>query len=385
MRTGPQLLGTLWALLTATAAAGADGEDQPAPPPQQRRVMLGTCELALDPDTPEGKEKLGFLACLKASAGGEMTFVSGTPEENSWIRYAHGYAGVFVTPWLAVQARGRVRDQIPLGDEAVEYKDRELDYATVQVGNPAIQHFRLIAGRMRLPFGIDHSEAPEHYRAFENRRFWESPDAGVAIAMDDQRAYTFELGASTNNWQRKGVEERLDERRQREADETGEPSPALSPEEENPYKEIALERRIDHAVSARFGVDFSALDGSRLLFSGYGEKKGVRRFGAGFVTVSRKDDVTEFEFVRRLTTPGGKEMPFEQLLRVGYTAAWRGDTRWVVQFDDERFRFRRGQATYDAKVFRDHMVLRLGLTYHKSESGDDVRRWYVTSGVEAKL
>jgi hypothetical protein len=120
------------------------------------------------------------------------------------------------------------------------------------------------------------------------------------------------------------------------------------------------------------------------VLSTYGQKDGERRFGAGFLSVSRKDDLTAFEFVRRQTTPGGDDEPFTQLLRLSYVGAWRGDNRWVVQFDDERFRFRRGFVDYDILLY-GHALVRFGVAYHKSETGDGLRRWYVSSGLEARL
>lgn len=324
----------------------------------QRKIMFGTCELSLDPATPEGRENLGVLSCIKASLGTELVFVSGTPEENSWLKYGNIYGGLFLTPWLAVQARGKATDQIPLGDVGEENRNARTDYAVVQIGNPALQRVRMTAGRMRLPFGVDRTEAPENYRVFEDRRFWQSPEHGAALTFDNLTSFQADIGYGTNAY----------------ADRTIPDAPSGTDENE-PLKT---------ATTIRIMADFAALDGSRLVLSGYGGKDGERRMGAAFTSVSRKEDLTVFEFVRRLTTPSGHSEPFSQLLRMAYVGAWRGDTRWVVQFDDERYRFRRGIIDYDAKLY-DHAILRFGVAYHKSESGDDQRRWYVTSGMEARL
>lgn len=331
---------------------------------EQPHVMLGRCELRLDPATAAGKEELGFLVCIKGAVGVEVTSVSGTPDENSWMKYAHLAGGLFVTEWVSLQARGRFRDREPLGDLVTEDRDLETEYVVVQVGNPALHPVRLTAGRIRLPFGIDRTGATEQYQAFENRTFWDSPPHGGYVTIDNLRATTLEIGAATNAL----VDRKDPEKSSATVDAAGE----------------IVEEPLVQAASVRIMTDFAALDGSRVLLSGYGESSGVRRMGAGFLTVSAKDDITLFEFVRRMATPDGSSGNFDQLLRIGYTGTWRDDTRWVVQFDDERHRFRRGMLGHDARVY-DHFTLRLAVSYHKSETGDGQRRWYVTSGLEARL
>ncbi len=348
-------LALLTCLALATVAKAADE-------PRQPFVMFGTCELARDPETAAGAPDLAFNACVRGKVGSEITFVSGTPEENSWLRYADLDGGIFVTPWLSFQGRGKYRQILPMGKDAVASRDLYTDYATVTVGNPVLHHTRLTAGRLRLPFGLDQTEATQYYQSAENRAFWASPEQGGYVTLDDMRNLRLDIGYSSTEIREKNQPDQE----------------AVSVASGN------LKDPIVRATAARLMVDFSPLDGSRLVFSGYGENHGVRRMGIGFVTVSRKSDMTEFEFVRRLATPSGSDAPFEQLLRVGYVGAFRGDTRWVVQFDDERFRFRRGMLGHDIEMWK-HFDFRLGVTYQKSESGDGDRRWYVTSGLEAKL
>ncbi len=338
---------TCLALSTAVQAA-----DEVA---KQPFVMLGECELARDPESVEGRQDLTFNTCLRGKVGSEINFVSGTPEENYWLRYASVYGGLFVTPWASFQARGKVRDAMPLGTDSSENRHRYMDYAALTLGSPVIHHTRLTAGRIRLPFGIDRTEAPESYQQNENRGFWDSPRDGAYVSFDEMRNLRLDLGYATNEL----VDDTVTD-------------PLIGQKEEI------------RAGSMRLMVDFSALDGSRLVFSGYGENQGVRRMGAGFVTVSRKSDMTLFEFVRRLSTPTGDDAPFEQLLRLGYASAYRNDARWVVQFDDERFRFRRGVVAHDILIW-NHFDVRLGITYQKSETGDGQKRWYVTTGLEGRL
>ncbi len=343
--------------LALWAAALAFGAELHAAEEEKRQpyVMFGSCELTRDPESAEGQDDLGLNACIKGNVGSEMTFVSGTPEENFWLRYANAYGGLFITPWLSFQARGKVRDVEPLGTAVAENHDRYMEYAALTLGSPVLHHTRLTMGRVRLPFGIDRTETTETYQAVENRTFWGSPPDGAYVTFDEMRNLRLDLGYATNELVDDAVA-----------------GPLVGKKQEL------------RAGSARLMVDFSALDGSRLVFSGYGENHGVRRMGAGFVTVSRKSDMTLFEFVRRLTTPSGHEAPFEQLLRLAYASAYRNDARWVVQFDDERYRFRRGMVAHDILIW-NHFDVRLGVTYQKSEAGDGLRRWYVTTGLEGRL
>lgn len=360
-----ELVLALAALTVIPGGASGEPESDEEPRAVQRHVMLGRCELSVDPASDTGRSGPRLFGCLKAALGAEMTFVSGTPEENAWLKYGNVYGGLFLTRWLSVQARGHVREIVPLGDLATAHEEAVADYSVVQIGNPALHSARLTAGKMRLPFGIDRTSVTEHYRSFEDRRFWDSPDHGAYLTIDNRHTTQTELGFATNAFAD----------RKRHPDDEGVAAPTPGAESE---KEATVQ-----AMSLRFMTDFAALDGSRLVLSGYGEDGGVRRMGAGFLAVSRRDDLTLFEFARRLSTPSGNEA-FSQLLRVGYVGAWRGNARWVVQFDDERFRFRRGIVGHDIDLYK-HAMLRFGVSYHKSETGDGLRRWYVTSGLEARL
>lgn len=343
-------------LATSVTAPPAAADERPTLP-EQRLVMVGRCELVADP-VDDGHRPPSVLGCVKGAAGGEVVFVSGTPEENYWLKYGHLYGGLFITEWVSLQARGYARQAVPLGDLGLEERDVDTDYVALKVGNPATHAVRLTAGHVRLPFGVDRSDVVETFKWREDRRFWSSPEHGAYVTLDDHRSLQVDIGYGTDVW----------------TDRAAEVTAPVAP----------VDQPVVQAGSMRVMSDFAALDGSRLVLSGYGQSNGVRRMGMAFVTVSAKEDLTLFEFARRLATPGGQTEPFNQLLRLGYVGAWRGDTRWVVQVDDERARFRRGLVGYDAKVY-EHALLRLGVAYQKSETGDGQRRWYVTYGLEARL
>ncbi len=329
-------------------------------------VQLGTCELGADPETDEGAEAIGVSACARGEAGAEITAVTGAPRENFWMRYAQGALGLYYGQYLSLQGRAHLRDRLLLargGKTAAAPKDleRETDYALVQVGNPALHRFFLQAGRMSLPFGLDTTWAAESYRTFENRSFWASPRYGASLGIDNKVNTRLDIGYAEAQ-RTGGARESLDL-----------PSAA----------DLRTVRR-QAAASLRLSYDISALDGSRIVVSGYGENHGVRRMGLGLVNVSRRADTTEFEFVRRLAEPTGGGEAFQQIIRLAYAGAVRGSGRWVVQFDDERYRFRMGTVGQDFRV-KEHGLLRLGLAYQKSENGDGKRRWMFTTGLGGQL
>jgi hypothetical protein len=298
----------------------------------------GKCELADDP------AQLDFAACLRGGAGAEITAVNGAPHENYWLRFARGSLGLYYGEYVSVQGRAHLRDTLPLNG-ADKNLDRDADLALVQVGNPVLHRFVLQAGRMPLPFGLDKTWTAESYQIFENRSFWASPRYGAAVGIDNLVNTHLDLGYAE--------------------DDPGHPGQIT-------------------AASARLSYDFAALDGSRVVASGYGENHGVRRFSFGVINVSRREDTTEVELVRRLEEPTGGRREFQQLFRIGYAGAYRGAGRWIVQFDDERFRYRMGTIGQDLRLKTDGLV-RFALVYQKSEAGDGKKRWMLTTGLGVAL
>jgi len=347
-------------LLGLSLAHPAFSAEEGAADAPQRHVLFGTCELTADPATPEGRDALLFNLCFKGSLGSEITNVSGTPEENSWLRYAHAYGGVFLTPLLSFQARGSLRDILPLGAAVQERDDLHTDYAVFQVGNPVLNPVRLTVGHMRLPFGLDLTQASEFYQSFDNRAFWASPENGAYLTFDDMRTMKLEIGYGSGSVlydKRTGLPSVKDGRLRTSS---GQPPP-------------------DHGTSARYSLDLPALEGTRLVLSAY-TGANERRMGGGIITTSSYGDATEFEWVRRLV----RGEPWTQLLRLGYVGAYHGGNRWIVQIDDERFRYRRGTLECDVRVVGP-LILKLAVSYFRSQPDAGMSRWYVTSGVEASL
>lgn len=342
------LLLPLWIFETGSARAESVAEGP---------LHIGSCELAIDPDAEGSSEALGLSACARGSAGAEFTAIAGTPRENYWLSFAKGSLGVFYGPYLSVQTRAHLRDTTFLGEHAIN-REREAELAVVQIGNPVLHRFFLQAGRLQLPFGIDKTWAPESYRLYENRNFWSSPKYGAALGIDNKINTRLDIAYA-------------------EAPRTNTPQSASDDADPRSQRGIS-------ATSLRLSYDISALDGSRIVLSGYGENRGVRKMGLGLINVSRRADTTEVEIARRLTETTGTEEPFQQLIRIAYGGAFRGAGRWIVQFDDERFRFRMGTVGEEFRI-KNYGLLRVGVVYQKSETGDGKRRWMLTSGLGAQL
>jgi hypothetical protein len=208
---------------------------------------------------------------------------------------------------------------------------------------------------MRLPFGIDTSQAPQFYQDKENRGFWHSPTDGGYLTFDDLRRLRLDAGLAISEISR------LD-----------------------PKTRLAPRYATDKAFSLRAALDVSALEGTRILASVYGAEMGERRYGLGLINTNQKGDYTAFEFARRQIFSSGLLRPFEQLLRLAYTSAWQRNARWVMQFDDERLRFRRVVFDYE-RVILPHLNSKLAISYLRATDGSRASRWGFTCGVETNL
>jgi len=317
----------------------------------------GNCQPDRDPMAGDGPLGLTPAACIQASAGAEVVGYAESAADQVWLDYGSLYGGVFVTPWLSAQAVGYLRDVTGLQDHAPKLRELYTDYAVLEVGSPILSRYRFTLGRMRLPFGIGQSTAPQFYQVLDNRHLWHSPPLGGFMTYDDLRRVRIDIGLASEGPRN----------------------------HKRPTGEAVEVQPIDIAASVRAMLDISALEGTRLMLSGYTAKRGERRYGFGMVNVNHKGDTTQFEFVRMQTTPSGKELPFEQVLRLGYVQAWQGPRRWVVQFDDERLRFRRIVVDFDLQ-FYNHLTLRTAIGYRQRSDGlSRASRTSLTLGLEANL
>jgi hypothetical protein len=315
---------------------------------------FGACALPRDPVSGGGTEDLWGITCLNANVGAEVAFASGSPKSNLWIKHGRGYLGFHLNHLFSYHLRGYVRESQPLGDDVDESQKIHTALNAIRIGNPVLHKWRLTAGSVQLPFGIDLTGTTQFYQSFENRGFWASPPQSMIISYDDFNYFQAEIGYGSSRF------------RQRYA------------------RADRVEVPDQDAVSGKIMYDFSALDGSRVVISTHQDLTiGTRKMGLGFINTSRKGDITLLEFVRTnfgLDGSGDGDQ-FMQLIRFGYISIWRGNSRWVVQIDDERLAKRMGTLTYDIKNW-GYVVFRNSIIYYRSASDDRFRRWYFNSGIE---
>jgi hypothetical protein len=207
---------------------------------------------------------------------------------------------------------------------------------------------------MRLPFGLDLSQAPQYYQDLENRRFWRSPPLGAYLTFDDMRRSRFDVGFAIND------------------------TAKISGHK-------AVQMTDDLALSFRGMLDISALEGTRIIASLYSAKSGERRYGLALSNTNRKGDQTNFEFIRRQVFASGQLGPFEQLLRVSYTGVWQKPGRWVIQFDDERLRFRRIVFNLDRPLLFPYLTAKVAIGYQRNLDSTKHSFWSFTAATEIAL
>jgi hypothetical protein len=292
----------------------------------------------------------GLNLCGSAKASAEVAFALGGPKEHTWIQSGRGRLSAHWREWLSIVAKGEALQVDQFDPEApTPTLEKQLDILAAQLGNPAANQLRVLAGRLRLPLGIDDPWSMEIFQALEVRSRRSSPPIGAVVTLDNLTSSSLDVGY------------------------------AQEPEE----SEInTITGR--SAWSARLMHDVAPLDGTRLIASGYAGSGGQRRFSLAVYNANPKGDETQFEWLRHLSTPDGREDDFSQIIRLVYRSAWRSNSRLVFQYDDERFYHRLGVAGFDFKV-TEWSLLRTSIAYRKSEMVGLKSRWLIASGVEVGL
>jgi|LauGreDrversion4_2_1035121.scaffolds.fasta_scaffold00381_6 hypothetical protein len=316
--------------------------------------LIKRCDLARDPLSAPGPTSLGVQSCLRGGAGVEATTYSEARKLGNWIPYGGISASLFAGPYLSAHGLWRWRDVYALNYGETRSRARFVDLAVIQIGNPVLNRYRLTFGRMRIPFGLDLSQAPQYYQDQENRLFWRSPLFGAYLTFDDLRRSRFDVGAAIN-----------------------EPSQVSAKKPGYRQDEIA--------VSLRGILDVSALEGTRIIASLYSANSGERRYGLALSNTNRKGDQTSFEFIRRQIFASGQLAPFEQLLRVSYSGVWQKPGRWIIQFDDERLRFRRIVFNLDRPILFPHLLAKIAVGYTRKLDSTNESLWSFTAAMETAL
>ena len=317
------------------------------------RILIGNCELLNDPltDPPNAP-----VFCLRGKLGSEYVLGLNKGASSYWGSYMDGSLGIYITSWFSLYGRARARKFLNLGLHSPPNLYADAEYAVGQFGNPVMHKVRLMLGQMRPPFGIDRPDVDEFYRLVEDRRFWPGPAPSAALAFDDLRATELDIG-----W-------------------------AGYPSEDHPG-ENQKKDFLHQIFSARFMRDLAGNGSTRLVFSGALDSLGPRFYGFGVVNVSQNNDQFVFEVVKRQENPDGRSSSKEaitEVIRLGYIGTFTQDSRWIIHFDDERARFRRGLVEFNQRYW-NYLILRLGFSYKIESIPHSKGNWHLISGVEGRF
>jgi hypothetical protein len=317
------------------------------------RILIGNCELMHDPLTEPPNAP---VFCLRGKIGGEYVLGLNKGAPNYWGSYTDGSLGIYITSWFSLYGRARARNFMNLGLPSPPNIYADAEYAVGQFGNPVMHKVRLMLGQMRPPFGIDRPDVDEFYRLVEDRRFWPGPATSAILAFDDLRATELDIG-----WAGYTAEHQAEGSQKIES-----------------FHQI---------VSARFMRDLAGNGSTRLVFSGALDSLGPRYYGFGVVNVSQNTDQFVFEVVRRQETPDGRSSTKEavnEVIRLGYIGTFVQDSRWIIHFDDERSRFRRGLVELNQRYW-NYLIVRLGFSYKIESMPHSKGNWHLISGVEGRI
>lgn len=318
-------------------------------------VHTGECTLTEGEGVSGDSIMTNFEICLNGRVGSQISFVSGNSKENFTTSYVRGSTGLHLTEYVSVFGEGFAQRRAPLGADAAEFKENDSTLMALRIGNAAIHGFALTSGKFSTPFGIGIDEASQSYRYFSDKFHWTTYEYGHWLTLDDLKNFLIDISY------------------------VGETVPGGRVKSDNTNSQD-----VDWGGSARIAYDFSALEGSRLVGSVYGQKSGMRRSGLGFISVNSRGDTNWIEFVRTRMTPDSQTEPFRQLIKFGYLSSWRSGGRWSVAVEEDRNTQRLGEFAHHISVF-GYGQINIGLLLRRTLIDKYQDRWHVTSGLEASF
>lgn len=342
-------------LICAVAFVAASSSFWPAIADVGGLIHTGECTLQEGDEITGDSISTNFEVCLSGRAGGQISFVSGNSKENFTTSYTQGTAGLHLTEFITFFGEGFTRRRLPLGEDVSENTENDSTLMAVRLGNPAIHGLSLTSGKFTAPFGIGLSEASESYKFFSDKYHWSTYEYGHWLSLDDLKNFVFDLSYVGETVSGSRIDRKED-----------------------------AAQEADWGGSIRIGYDFSALEGSRIVGSLYGEKSGLRRSGLGFISVNSRGDTNWIEFIRTRLTPDGHSVPFRQLIKFGYLSSWRSEGRWSVSIEEDRNTQRLAEVAHHISIF-GYGQINIGLLLRRTLIDDYEDRWHVTSGLEVSL
>ena len=172
----------------------------------------------------------------------------------------------------------------------------------LQAGNPVITRWRLLAGFIELPFGVNLRILPDAIDTFikMSDRFFPDPVYGLSVAFQDLMGSQIELGLG----------------------------------DQSDFAKVGKNER-NSFFSVRATRDISALNGVRFAASILQGPDDDRRLSVGMFNVSQTGAVTGLEWVRSGKKVSGVLSKSDQLIRFQYADNYAANKRWLFEYEDE--------------------------------------------------
>lgn len=313
-------------------------------------LRWGSCRLDQERDIPWP------ILCVRSRAVGQLVFKQDASSENIGFGQARLYGGLHL--WSYISAHGEViaeKSTNLTNADAQNPENQYLKSGFVQLGNVALQQILLAAGKMEVPFGVNFRPLQEVYEVWlKDTSYWEGPAYNAILTWDNQRELTL-----TVSWASSELPEDL---------------------RRNKDQVVTTIRR---AAAARASYDISALEGTRIVVSGYGDNDGERRMGAALVSITPAGEGGVFEWVRRLA-PDQQDGVVDQLFRLGYAGGFYRRTRWLFEYEDAAHDYRLVTLGHDF-LLPEYFMFRTAVSYRGAAVDDGDSYWFLSSGLQVQL
>jgi hypothetical protein len=317
-------------------------------------LLWGNCILKNDPG--DRQNNTWPALCVKPRVSSQVYLRQDVGDKNQLLNYARVYAGFHLLEYASLHgdwSAERIFTKDPLTNKTIFIDRKQPNEFFLQLGNVAVNRYRASIGNFRIPFGINHRPLMEVIdEILKDDKYWNSPRWAARMTYDTLISSQYDVSFSTTK------------------------NPVLKTKNETEADDV-------RAVSARMMFDIAAIEGFRFVFSGYGDTVGERRGGAGFVTTTAKGDTTAFEWIRLLIQPA-RDSAYDQLFRLSYSGAFRADTRWVAEYEDEMRSYRLLTVGCDFNL-PDYGLFRVAFSYRGKAQKSDRGFLVITSGMQLSL
>ena len=267
------------------------------------------------------------------------------------------YTGLHFGPAVSLHFGADLKDLRTLaGEKLTDFPPvQRTRYLFAQLGNATLGRFRVSAGHIDLPFGLNPHNLPEiYYDTYISDQFWRSPPYGVRLGTDNGTDLKFDFGFSYDK-----------------------PRNMVS-------AEGVVSKEQERANSVRLMYDVPALSGTRFILSLMEHSTAERKYGAALINRSPERAVTSVEWVRRKVSDDTTSKDFEQLTRLSIRGPDRGSGVGVFEYEDQYPRHWLTTFAYEHFVAQ-YLSARGGISYRRARRIDDVNHWVFTVGVQGHL